>query len=134
MKSTYTRGSLIHRSMEHLERQPRAPESLRNMLLNISISRFNEYVTAPLIADGFAKQEEDVLYLTTKGREKYYELGMVKSKLPSSHKTDIMGTTYDGAELKLSAVRLGADDHIKFPSRNGNELRYRNGTVEELTS
>jgi hypothetical protein len=103
------------------------------MLLNISISRFNEYVTEPLIADGFAKNEEDFLYLTTRGREKYYELGMVKSKLPSSHKTDIMETTYDGAELKLSAVRLGADDHMKFPSRNGNELRYRDGTVEELT-
>jgi hypothetical protein len=132
MKSTYTRGSLIHRSMEHLERQPRAPESLRNMLLNISIARFNEYVTAPLIADGFAKHEEDVLYLTTKGREKYYEMGMVKSKLPASHKLAMMGTTYDGAELRLSAVRLGADNHMSFPSRTGNQLRYRDGRVEVL--
>jgi hypothetical protein len=116
--------------MEHLERQPRSPEALRNMLLNISIARFNEYVTAPLIADGFAKHEEGVLYLTLLGREKYAELGMVKSKLPASHKLAMMGTTYDGAELRLSAVRVGADDHMKFPSRSGNELRYRDGRVE----
>jgi len=132
MKSTYTRGSLIHRCMEHIDRQPRSPDALRNMMVNISIARFNEYVTEPLIADGFAKHEEGVLYLTLLGREKDAELGMVKSKLPASHRADMMGTTYDGAELRLSAVRLGADDHMKFPSRNGNELRYRNGQVEEL--
>jgi len=132
MKSTYTRGSLIHRSIELLERQPRAPEDLRRMLLNISIARFNEYVTTPLIADGFAKHEGGVLYLTAFGREKYSELGMVKSKLPASHKADVMGTTYDGAELKLNAVRVGADNHASFPSRTGNQLRYRDGRVEEL--
>jgi hypothetical protein len=133
MKSKYTRGSLIHQAIESLERLPRSPEQLRTTLDNISIARFNQYVTEPLLRDGFAMLNENVLYLSAAGREKFSELGMCKTRLPSSHKADLLNTTYDGKELQIAAVRVGADDHMRFPSRVGSQLRYRDGQVEVAT-
>ena len=106
MKSKYTRGSLIHQAIESLERLPRSPEQLRTSLNNISIARFNQYVTEPLLRDGFAMLNENVLYLSAAGREKFSELGMCKTRLPSSHKADLLNTTYDGKELQIAAVRV----------------------------
>ena len=132
MKSTYTRNSLIHQAMESLERIPRSPEQLRTNLVNISIKRFNEAVTEPLLRDGLARYEEGVMWLTALGREKIAELGMTKSKLPSSHKLEVPRTPYDGAELKTKPVRIDADQHEQYPSRVGSRLAYRDGRVEVL--
>ena len=132
MKSKYTRGSLIHQAIESLDRIPRSPEQLRTSLDNISMQRFNQYVTGPLVADGLALIKENVMYLTAKGREKFSELGMCKTKLPPSHKAELLNSVYEGKELKVAAVRAGADDHMRFPSRVNNTLRFRNGTVKAM--
>lgn len=132
MKSKYTRGSLVHQTMEAIERQPRSPNKLRTLLDNISIGRFNQYVTEPLLKNEFALLNDDVLYLTALGREKLSELGMCKTKLPSLHRAEILHTTYDGKELKMAAVRPNADDHMSFPSRVNNSLRFRDGRVEVM--
>jgi hypothetical protein len=132
MNSTYTRNSLIHQAMESLDRLPRFPEQLRTSLANISIARFNEAVTEPLLRDGLAKNDNGVMVLTALGREKISQLGMTKLKLPSSHKNFIMNVPYDGAELRIKPVRQGAEQHESFPSRVGSQLRYRDGRVEVL--
>jgi hypothetical protein len=132
MNSTYTRNSLIHQAMESLDRLPRSPEQLRTNLANISINRFNEAVTEPLLRDGLARIEDNVMVLTALGREKISELGMTKTKLPASHKNSIMNVAYDGAELRVKPVRLGAEQHESFPSRTGNQLHYRDGRSEVL--
>ena len=132
MNSTYTRNSLIHQAMEALERLPRSPEQLRTNLANISIGRFNEAVTEPLLRDGLARIEGNVMVLTALGREKISALGMTKTKLPASHKNFIMNVPYDGAELRVKPVRLGAEQHESFPSRTGNQLHYRDGRSEVL--
>ena len=36
---------------------------------------------------------------------------------------------YSGLELAAPAVRAGADDHMKLPSRRGDSLYYRGGLV-----
>ena len=132
MNSTYTRNSLIHQAMESLDRLPRSPEQLRTSLANISIARFNEAVTEPLLRDGLAENYNGVMVLTALGREKISQLGMTKLKLPSSHKNFIMNVLYDGAVLRIKPVRLGAEQHESFPSRVGSQLRYRDGRVEVL--
>lgn len=132
MKSTYTRNSLIHQAMEALERLPRSPEQLRTNLANISIRRFNEAVTEPLLQDGLARIEGNVMVLSALGREKISALGMTKTKLPASHKAALMNVPYDGAELKAKPARTNAEQHESFPSRNGNQLHYRDGRVEVL--
>ena len=130
MKSKYTRGSLIHQAIEALDRQPRSPGQLRTALNNISIARFNQYVTEPLVQDGLALIKNEVMYLTALGREKFSDLGMCKTKLPPSHKAELLHTTYDGKELMIAAVRAGADNHMSFPSRVNNSLRFRDGRVQ----
>lgn len=132
MKSTYTRNSLIHQALESLDRLPRSPDQLRTNLANISIARFNEQVTEPLLRDGLARSEGGVMVLTALGREKISELGMTKTKLPNSHKAALVNVPYDGAELKKKPVRQGAEQHEHFPSRTGNRLAYRDGRVEVL--
>ena len=132
MNSKYTRNSLIHRAMQSLDRFPRSPEQLRTSLAHMSIARFNEAVTEPLWRDGLANNEGGMISLTKLGRDKLTELGAVKEKLPSSHKTEIMNVAYDGAELKIKSVRQGADYHESLPSRIGKTLTYRDGRVEVL--
>lgn len=41
--------------------------------------------------------------------------------------------SYAGSELSAPAVRPGADDSLKLPSRIGNALHYRDGRVVALT-
>ena len=118
--------------MEALERLPRSPEQLRTNLANISIGRFNEAVTEPLLRDGLARIENNVMVLSALGREKISFLGMTKTKLPASHKAALMNVPYDGAELRVKPARPKADQHEGFPSRNGNQLHYRDGRVESL--
>ena len=132
MKSTYTRNSLIHQALESLDRLPRSPEQLRTNLVTISMTRFNEAVTEPLLRDGLARHEGGILVLTALGREKISFLGMTKTKLPASHKAALMHVPYDGAELRVKPARTSADQHEKFPSRVGNHLHYRDGRVEEF--
>lgn len=43
-----------------------------------------------------------------------------------------MEGTYRGSELDLASVRIGGDDHLNHPSRNGCTLKYKDGRVEKL--
>ena len=43
-----------------------------------------------------------------------------------------MDGSYHPTELSAPAVRLGADDHMKYPSRKGNTLQYRDGRKEKI--
>lgn len=45
---------------------------------------------------------------------------------------DVMRTIYDGRELRPLANREGANDLLAKPSRFGDTLRYRDGTVGEV--
>lgn len=40
--------------------------------------------------------------------------------------------SYSGADLNTPAVRIGADDHQRLPSRYCDELRYRDGRVKTM--
>ena len=62
MKSTYTRGSYIHRALERIDREPHTKDRLRREIASVSIARFTDSIIAPLIADGFATLERDTLY------------------------------------------------------------------------
>ena len=43
-----------------------------------------------------------------------------------------MEGSYHPHELSAPAVRLGADDHMKYPSRKGSTLQYRDGRKEKI--
>ena len=44
-----------------------------------------------------------------------------------------MEGSYHPEELSAPAVRLGADDHMQYPSRRGSTLRYRDGSEAKVT-
>ena len=44
-----------------------------------------------------------------------------------------MEGSYHPTELSAPAIRPGADDHMKYPSRNGNTLTYRDGRTEKVS-
>ena len=44
----------------------------------------------------------------------------------------VMGGDFDPSTVQISAVRIGAEDHRKYPSRNGNTLRYLDGRTERV--
>lgn len=43
-----------------------------------------------------------------------------------------MEGSYHPTELSAPAIRPGADDHMKYPSRTGKTLRYRDGKEERF--
>jgi len=43
-----------------------------------------------------------------------------------------MEGSYHPHELSAPATRPGADDHMQYPSRNGNTLTYRDGRTERV--
>jgi hypothetical protein len=63
---------------------------------------------------------------------------MYEARLAQVQATPIRTSTrtnqahYSGAELAEPAVRAGADDHMGLPSRQGDLLVYRDGSVVDL--
>ena len=47
--------------------------------------------------------------------------------------TDKMSGSYHCPELGEPAIRLGADDHMEWPSRRGSYLVYRDGRQEKIS-
>lgn len=47
--------------------------------------------------------------------------------------TDKMSGSYHCSELGEPSVRLGADDHMEWPSRRGSYLFYRDGRQERIS-
>ncbi len=50
---------------------------------------------------------------------------LVNASVPTS-------THYNAAELQLATDRPGCNDHLRLPSRMGQELRYRDGTIQRI--
>lgn len=48
--------------------------------------------------------------------------------------TNKMNGSYECPELYLPSVRIGADDHLAHPSRNGSTLLYKDGRKEKIPS
>ncbi len=63
---------------------------------------------------------------------------MYEARLAQVQATPIRTSTrtnqahYSGAELAEPAVRRGADDHMKLPSRRGDTLYYRDNTCQHI--
>ena len=43
-----------------------------------------------------------------------------------------MEGSYHPEELSAQAIRIGADDHMQYPSRRGSTVRYRDGREEKV--
>ena len=129
MKSTYTRGSLIHKALEKISRKPMSHLEWRQEVTDKPMADFQIKAIDPLIADGYVTTRDKIFIITRNGEDYLGYLGRVKMQLPKSELHHTMGTNYDGAELKKRPVRANSEQFLSYPSRVGSRLFYRDGTV-----
>ena len=66
-------------------------------------------------------------------RRRMYEARLAQVQAaPIRNSTRTNQAHYSGAELAEPAVRQGADDHMRLPSRRGDSLYYRDGLVVDV--
>ena len=132
MISKFTKNSKIHQALDCLYRMPMNAVELKLAIkFNESNPRFDASIILPLINERFAVRKDLKYFITPHGQDKLMELGQIKKKLPNSSKV-IGSGHYDGAELRKKVERPGADDHMKYPSRQNDRLHYRDGRVEHV--
>jgi hypothetical protein len=122
---------MIHHGLENISRMPMIEQEWRTLTKNISIDRFYMYVIGPLKKDGYVITKDNFWQITNNGEAKLNELGATKERSPAKPSVPLhtMGTTYDGAELRVKPARQHAEDFMNCPSRVNNHLHYRDGTV-----
>jgi hypothetical protein len=101
-----------------------------------SISRFDGEYMSRLVAAGYVRKVFKGWSLTTQGTEKLNELGPVPGLNPQSKsfRDSVMKAPhYEPADYQAPA-RPGSEDFLELPSRIGNKLYYRDGTVKEITN
>jgi len=131
-EAKFFRNSMLHRALDVLSHSPLNELDLKRSIgFSASVPRFNQHIIIPLVNNNMVKRREAVYHLTSVGEDTLQTLGRIKIKLPSSTKFVPTGS-YDGHELKVAAVRPGADNHMQLPSRVGDMLFYRDGRVEAL--
>lgn len=125
----FIRNSMLHRALDVLSHAPLNELDLKRSIgFSASMPRFNQHIIIPLTNNFMIKRREAVYHLTSAGEETLDTLGRIKIRMTSTTKFVPTGS-YDGKELKVSVVRHGADDHLRFPSRVGDALFYRDGRV-----
>ncbi len=66
-------------------------------------------------------------------RRRMYEARLAQVQAaPIRNSTRTNEAHYSGLELAEPAVRQGADDHMRLPSRRGDSLYYRGGLVVDV--
>ena len=128
-EARFIRNSMLHRALDVLSHAPLNELDLKRAIGFVaSMPRFNQNIIIPLTNNNMIKRREAVYHLTQAGEDTLETLGRIKIKMPATTKFVPTGT-YEGKELRLAAVRQGADDHMALPSRVGNELYYRDGRM-----
>lgn len=121
-----------HRILHALYHRDCTSKELKNIVGAInSISKFDGEYMARLQANGYVHRFEDGWRITSKGRVKYEELGPARGmyKPGDVGRTNIMKMeTYKGQ--RTTPMRAGAEDFLKYPSRVGNILHYKDGRKE----
>jgi len=135
-------GSIVknagsHRVLCALSKKPLKSKDLKNIVGAINgVARFEGEYMLRLMLNGFVEKADDEHWrLTYLGRVKVRELGPA-GDAPSKPSREGMGwkdrPDYDPKSDLYTYVRRGSDDAMKLPSRIGNRLFYRDGTVKEI--
>lgn len=98
-----------------------------------SISRFDGEYMSRLVNAGYVRKVFKGWALTKAGEEKLAELGPVPGLNPMSHsyRDSVMTAPNYSPTDYQSPARPGSEDFLELPSRMGNKLYYRDGTVKD---
>jgi len=125
-----------HRILAALGDGPCDSRKLKDIVGAInSVARFDGEYMARLEHSSYVRRKGDLWYLTEAGHEKLESLGPVrrpgKTSVAASRTTVGVGIL-DPKMYQQSWTRPGSEDFLKFPSRMGNKLYYRDGRVETI--
>lgn len=99
-----------------------------------SISRFDGEYMARLMASGYVRKVFKGWAITKRGEEKLQELGPVNGFNPQSRSfQDSKMAVPDYVPARdnpRTPPRPGSEDFLKYPSRMGSRLVYRDGRIE----
>jgi len=111
-------------------------KELKNIVGAInSLARFDGEYMERLVSNGFVKRFGEGWLLTPSGEEKLEELGPargVRRRNGQKHQLLMDRPNYDPKMDMPPPMRPGAEDFLKYPSRVGNYLYYRDGRVEQV--
>lgn len=99
-----------------------------------SISRFDGEYMSRLVGSGYVRKVFKGWAITSAGQDKLEELGPVHGLNPESRsfKDTIMKAPTYNPNTRPSPLRPGSEDFLKYPSRVGKWLHFRDGTVKEI--
>ena len=126
-----------HRILYALSKKPMKSKDLKNIVGAINgVARFEGEYMFRLMLNGFVEKfGEDQWCLTALGKTKVRELGPAGETLNKASREG-MGwkdrPDYDPKTDLYTYIRSGSDDALKLPSRIGDKLFYRDGTVKEI--
>lgn len=126
-----------HRILQALSHGPCDSKELKNIVGAVnSIARFDGEYMARLVRSGYAKRIGDKWLITEDGAAKLEELGPAKGihrRSEVTRQTRLMEReTYQPSKELRPPMRPGSEDFLKYPTRIGNRLYYRDGTIKEI--
>ena len=124
------KGAGSHRILLALMERPRTSKELKRMVGAInSVSRFDGEYMERLQSNGYVFSDLSMWCITLKGRQKCEALGPLDAGNRAQPRTKDFKAL---VALRPPVLRLGSMDFMKWPSRAGNRLYYRDGRVETL--
>lgn len=129
------RNAGSHRILHALSFGMKSGRELKQVVGSInSVARFEGEYMARLMAGGYVRKVLKGWTITRRGEEMLVDLGELSGmpRKKPNEATVMNGTTYIPDEHNRTPLRPGAEDFLKWPSRMGKRLFYRDGTVKEI--
>lgn len=126
------KNSNAHKALDTMRLGAKSLNEIKTMIgYEQSLQKFHSEVMNILTNGGFVKRRDERFYITERGDNTLIEYGAprVVHRGVIHH---IPCAPYDGIEIRISVQREGADDHLKYPSRRGGKLFFRDGSVQDV--
>lgn len=129
------RNAGSHRILHALAAGSKSSKELKNIVGAInSVARFDGEYMMRLVSSGYARRTVSGWAITRRGEAKLAELGPAEGMRDRSEPNQniLDRPIYEPSKENVTPMRPGALDFHKYPSRMGNRLVYRDGTIKEI--
>ena len=129
------RNAGSHRILHALSFGGKSSKELKNIVGAInSVARFDGEYMMRLVSSGYVRRTTSGWAITRRGEAKLAELGPAEGMRDKSQRNVAVMSRpiYEPSKEKPRPMRPGSEDFLKYPSRMGNRLIYRDGTIKEI--
>lgn len=128
------RNAGSHRILYALSSGVKTGKELKQAVGSINgVARFEGEYMARLVHGGYVQRARDGWVITKAGGQKLADLGSV-SGIPKikMHDEPMRRPNYEPSQEHKTPMRPGSEEFLQCPSRMGDKLYYRDGTVKEI--